>query len=277
MKTTNKTEIQPDRPLSPVRKRFPKAVRAQLFSSVSEQNWNDWSWQLSQREKSQGTPYYSGLLKPDAQDPIQILAQTNPSEKLSSGKNLFTSSELIIEDHLKTLTDANPIILDASYLPKLPYRITPEFIQVLSCSRTVIINTAFCHPRECTQEAFDACARLADAGFIINNRMLLIKGVNDDPQTVKELNHLLLMMRVRPYCMMLINLDDNRLQVTPEKGVQILESLRGWTSGLAVPHYVIKEKNGEFKVLVPNYIKKHENDTYVFRNYKNDEYLYREL
>jgi len=279
MKTTNKTQIQHECPLSPVRKRFSAAARGELFLQVSDQNWNDWSWQLKQKQDAQATPYYLGLIKPDADDPIRILAQTNLYEKLNSEQNLFFSTDSTIEATLKTLAGTNPMTLNASYLPTLPSRITSQFIQALSGSHQIILNTAFCHPRECTQEAFDACARLADAGFIVNNRMLLIKGVNDAPQTVKELNHLLLMMRVRPYCIMLMDLGDkhNGLQVAPEKGIQILESLRGWTSGLAVPHYVIKEKTGDFKVLVPNYIKKHENNTYLFRNYKNEEYLYREL
>ena len=141
----------------------------------------------------------------------------------------------------------------------------------------VFVHTHFNHPKECTQEAFDACAKLADAGCVINNQMVLLKGVNDDPKIVMELNHKLLMMRVRPYyifqCDMAQGISHFRTSV--ETGLNIIEKLRGWTSGMAVPHYVIDGPGGGGKIpMLPNYVVKHEGKKWVVRNYKFEEFTY---
>lgn len=136
----------------------------------------------------------------------------------------------------------------------------------------IIVHTFFQHPSQCSLEAFDACARVADAGLILSNSMLLQLGVNDSSAIVKELNHKLLMMRVRPYT---INVRSDQSPLI-EAGKEILDNLRGWTSGLAVPHFVILENDGSQKVMIPEYIKSYKNQIYVFRNYRKDEYEYRE-
>ncbi len=143
----------------------------------------------------------------------------------------------------------------------------------------VFVHTHFNHPKECTREAFDACARLANAGCVINNQMVLLKGVNDDWRTVKELNHRLLMMRVRPYyifqCDMAQGISHFRTPV--EKGLEIIENLRGWTSGMAVPHYVIDGPGGGGKIpLIPQYVEKREGKKWFLRNYKNEKFVYEE-
>ena len=164
-------------------------------------------------------------------------------------------------------------------LVTLPQRITHEFAQMLRKYHPVFIHTHFNHPKECTREAFDVCARLADAGCVINNQMVLLKGVNDDAAIVKELNHKLLMMRVRPYYIFQCDMSQgiSHFRTPIEKGIEIIEKLRGWTSGMAVPHFVVDAPGGGGKIpILPNYVVKHEGKKWVLRNFKNEIYEYNE-
>jgi L-lysine 2,3-aminomutase len=136
----------------------------------------------------------------------------------------------------------------------------------------IIVHTFFQHPAQCSLEAFDACAQVANAGLIISNATDLQEGFNTSSEVIKDLNHKLLMMRVRPYTMNVRASEKSLIAV----GIRLMDELRGWTSGLAVPHFIIHEENGNQRVLVPEYIVSHENHTYIFRNYRKDEYEYRE-
>ena len=109
--------------------------------------------------------------------------------------------------------------------------------------------------------------------------MVLLKGVNDDPKIVKELNHKLLMMRVRPYYIFQCDMSQgiSHFRTPIEKGLEIIKALRGWTSGMAVPHYVVDAPGGGGKIpLVPNYVESRDGKKWVFRNYKGDRYEYNE-
>jgi lysine 2,3-aminomutase len=120
---------------------------------------------------------------------------------------------------------------------------------------------------------------LANAGCVINNQMVLLKGVNDSVEIVKELNHKLLMMRVRPYYIFQCDMSQgiSHFRTPIEKGLEIIEGLRGWTSGMAVPHFVVDAPGGGGKIpLLPNYLVKHEGKTWTLRNYKKKEYTYEE-
>lgn len=198
---------------------------------------------------------------------------------ISGGDPLSNSDERL--DHIMTELRKMPHIevfrLGTRNMVTLPQRINDDFIAMVRKHHPVFIHTHFNHPRECTKEAFDACARLADAGCMINNQMVLLKGINDDPKIVKELNHKLLMMRVRPYyifqCDMAQGISHFRTPV--QTGLDIIEALRGWTSGMAVPHYVVDGPGGGGKIpILPEYVKKHEGNKYILRNYKNEEYVY---
>jgi lysine 2,3-aminomutase len=143
----------------------------------------------------------------------------------------------------------------------------------------VFVNTHFNHPKECTAEAFEACRKLADAGCVLGNQMVLLKGVNDDPKIVKALNHKLLMMRVRPYyiyqCDLSMGISHFRTSV--ETGLNIIENLRGHTSGLAVPHLVIDAPGGGGKIpVLPEYVVKREGKKITLRNYKHEQFEYEE-
>lgn len=164
-------------------------------------------------------------------------------------------------------------------LVTLPHRVTDSFAAMLRKYHPVFVHTHFNHPKECTEEAFDACAKLADAGCVINNQMVLLKGVNDSAEIVKDLNHRLLMMRVRPYYIFQCDMSQgiSHFRTPVEKGLEIIEKLRGWTSGMAVPHYVIDGPGGGGKIpLIPNYVVGREGKKWILRNYKNKRYEYNE-
>ncbi len=164
-------------------------------------------------------------------------------------------------------------------LVTLPFRVTDAFIKMIQKYHPVYINTHFNHAKECSQEAFDTCARLADAGCVLGNQTVLLKGVNDNPVTMKELMHKLLLMRVKPYYIYQCDLSQgiSHFRTPIETGINIIENLRGHTSGLAVPHFVVDAPGGGGKIpLTPNYVVSHEEKKWVLRNFKNKQYVYYE-
>jgi lysine 2,3-aminomutase len=137
----------------------------------------------------------------------------------------------------------------------VPQRITPELCEILARHAPLYINVQFNHPKEVTPEAAKACERLARAGVPLGNQSVLLRGVNDDHHVMKVLNHELLKIRVRPYyiyhCQGTIGIAHLRTPV--ETGIEILENLRGFTSGLAVPDYIITPSGLGKTPLAPSY------------------------
>jgi lysine 2,3-aminomutase len=161
----------------------------------------------------------------------------------------------------------------------LPERITPELCTLLAKYHPFYINTHFNHPDELTPAAVRALGMLADAGIPLGCQTVLLKGVNDDPEVMNRLMHKLLMARVRPYyiyqCDQVAGAEHFR--TTVEKGLEIVRALRGWTSGLAVPHYVIDAPGGGGKVpLLPEYVQSIDEDSVVLRNYAGKTYVYKQ-
>jgi lysine 2,3-aminomutase len=119
---------------------------------------------------------------------------------------------------------------------------------------------------------------LADAGIPVGNQMVLMKNINDDPATVKELMQKLLKIRVRPYYMYMADETKgaNHFRTSIETGIEIIENLRGHTSGLAIPHFVIDAPGGGGKIpLLPNYVLHKDEDKIVLRNFKHKIYSYK--
>lgn len=199
---------------------------------------------------------------------------------LISGGDPFSLSDERIEfilSNLRSIPHVEIIRIGTRTLVTLPQRITQALAERIRKYHPVFIHTHFNHPKECTQEAFDACARLSDAGCVLNNQMVLLKGINDQPEIVRELNHKLLLMRVRPYYMLQCDPAQGigHFRTPIETGIRILEHLRGWTSGMAVPHFVIDLPNGGGKVsLLPEYLIKRDGKKWVFRNYKSEIFEY---
>ncbi|WP_066634497.1 glutamate 2,3-aminomutase [Desulfolucanica intricata] len=139
----------------------------------------------------------------------------------------------------------------------LPQRITPELCAILEKHPPLYINTQFNHPREVTPEAAKACDMLIKAGVVLGNQAVLLKGVNDTPTIMKKLNQDLLKIRVRPYYIFHAKqvTGTGHFITTVDKGIEIMEKLRGYTSGLAVPTYIINAPKGYGKTpVLPNYI-----------------------
>ncbi len=198
---------------------------------------------------------------------------------ISGGDPLSNSDDRLeyILSRLRAMDHIQVFRIGTRNLVTLPQRITPAFAAMVKKYHPVFVHTHFNHPKECTQEAFDACARLADAGCVINNQMVLLKGVNDNAKTVMELNHKLLMMRVRPYYIFQCDQSEgiSHFRTPVDTGLEIIEKLRGWTSGMAVPHYVIDGPGGGGKIpVLPNYVKGREGKKWILRNYKGEEYTY---
>jgi len=138
----------------------------------------------------------------------------------------------------------------------LPERITPNLCRMLKQHHPLFVNTHFNHPREITAASALACARLADAGISLGNQSVLLKGVNDNPEVMVSLMQRLLAIRVRPYYIHQMDLvqGTRHFRTRVGQGIAIMESLRGHTSGLAVPAYVVDLPGGKGKVpLLPEY------------------------
>jgi lysine 2,3-aminomutase len=153
----------------------------------------------------------------------------------------------------------------------LPYRITNDLIDVLKKYQPLWINTHFNHPREITASSREALAMLADAGFPLGNQSVLLADVNDCPRIMKKLVHKLVQNRVRPYYLYQCDLSEGlaHFRTPVGKGIEIMESLIGHTSGFAVPTYVIDAPGGGGKIpVMPNYIISWSTNKVVLRNYE---------
>lgn len=200
---------------------------------------------------------------------------------ISGGDPLSLSDERLdyILTRLRQIPHVEIFRMGTRNLVTLPQRVTDDFVYMLKKHQPVFVNTHFNHPKECTAEALDACRRLADAGCVIGNQMVLLKGVNDDYRIVKELNHRLLLMRVRPYYIYQCDLSQgiSHFRTSIKTGLDIMEKLRGHTSGLAVPTYVVDAPGGGGKIpLLPEYVVSHKGKELVIRNFQNKTFTYLE-
>ena len=198
---------------------------------------------------------------------------------VSGGDPLSLSDDRLdyILGRLRAMPHIEIFRLGTRNLVTLPQRVTDDFVYMLRRHHPVYVNTHFNHPKECTAETFDAARRLADAGCVIGNQMVLLKGVNDDPRVVMELNHKLLLMRIRPYYIYQCDLAKgiSHFRTPVEAGIRIIEALRGHTSGLAVPHFVVDAPGGGGKIPVnPDYVVLRDGKRWVLRNYAGKEYEY---
>ncbi len=161
----------------------------------------------------------------------------------------------------------------------LPYRITKDLVRVLKKHHPLWLNTHFNHPRELTISSREALKKLANAGIPLGNQTVLLAGVNDCPQIMKKLNQGLVENRVRPYYLFQCDLSEGLTHFrTPiGKGVEIMESLVGHTSGFSIPRYVIDAPGGGGKIpVMPNYILSWSTNKVVLRNYEGVITTYKE-
>ena len=168
----------------------------------------------------------------------------------------------------------NGIIRIGTRIPCVfPQRITEELCDMLKKYHPIYINTHFNHPNEITPESKRACELLVNAGIPVGNQTVLLKGVNDNPETMKKLMLGLLSIRVRPYYIYQCDTvkGANHFRTRVEKGLEIYKSLRGHTSGLAVPQFVIDAPGGGGKIpLLPEYVQSIDKDKVVLKNYEGN-------
>ncbi len=160
-----------------------------------------------------------------------------------------------------------------------PLRITEKLVNMLKKYHPLYLNTHFNHPKEVTPLAARAANMLADAGIPLGNQTVLLKGINDCPFVMKKLVHELLKIRVRPYyiyqCDLTSGLEHFRTSVW--RGIEIIEFLRGHTSGLAVPTFVVDAPGGGGKIpLMPNYLVSMSDKKVILRNYEGKLFMYPE-
>ncbi|MEM2122534.1 MAG: KamA family radical SAM protein [Candidatus Bathyarchaeia archaeon] len=201
---------------------------------------------------------------------------------LISGGDPLTMSTDRLEEIVKRIREIShvEIIRIGTRAPvTLPMRISDELASMLKRYHPILMSLHFTHPREITPEVEEACNKLADAGIPLGSQTVLLKGINDSPFTIKKLVQRLLTIRVRPYYLYQCDLAQgiSHFRTPIRKGVEIIESLRGFTSGYAVPTYVIDAPGGGGKIPVsPNYLLIHEHGRVLLRNYKGYIYEYKE-
>jgi lysine 2,3-aminomutase len=211
-----------------------------------------------------------------------IKGHPNIRDVILSGGDPFLMSERRLEVILRKIREIKhvEIIRIGTRTPVvMPQRITKGLADMIGKYHPVWINTHFNHPNEITPDSAAACARLADAGIPLGNQSVLLRGVNDCVHVMRSLVRKLLEIRVRPYyiyqCDLSRGIEHFRTPVSV--GIEIIEGLRGHTSGLAVPTYVIDAPGGGGKIpIMPNYVVSRGCNKIVIRNYMGEIYTYEE-
>ncbi|MGE5380207.1 MAG: KamA family radical SAM protein [Methylocystaceae bacterium] len=173
---------------------------------------------------------------------------------ITGGDALLLSDKALnwILQELRIIKHVEIIRLGTRVPVTLPQRITPQLCQILKKYPPIYINTQFNHPLEVTEAARDACNRLFEAGAVLGNQAVLLNGINNDSVIMRKLNHELLKIRVRPYYIFHAKnvVGTKHLQTSIQCGIDIIKSLRGHTSGLAVPTFVVNAPGGLGKIAV---------------------------
>jgi lysine 2,3-aminomutase len=210
-----------------------------------------------------------------------IRRHKNIRDVIVSGGDPLTLSTRRLEEvisSLRKIDHVEIIRIGSRYPVVLPYRIDNDLCDMLSEYGPIWLNTHFNSPEEITPDSAKACDKLLRAGVPVNNQTVLLRGVNDNVETMKKLCQGLLRIKVRPYY--LFQCDEvqgtEHLRTPVETGIKIIEKLRGHTSGLAVPHFVIDLPFGGGKVpLQPNYVLAQDSGELLIRNYKHNLFRFR--
>ncbi len=198
---------------------------------------------------------------------------------LSGGDALLVSDKLLehVLQKLRDIPHVEIIRLGTRTPIVLPQRITPELCNMIKKYNPVFINVHFNHPLEITEQSRAACAMLADAGFSLGNQSVLLAGINDCPNILKKLFHELLKTRVRPYYLYQCDLSQGieHFRTSVATGIEIIENLRGHTSGLAIPTYVVDAPGGGGKIpVMPQYMISQSDGQVILRNYQGNIFGY---
>ncbi len=199
---------------------------------------------------------------------------------LISGGDPLTMPDTHIEyllSKLRAIEHIQIIRIGTKVPAVLPQRITRQLTSILKKYHPLYLSIHFTHPDEITPEVKQACERLANAGIPLGSQTVLLKGINDNVETMKTLMHKLLSIRVRPYYLYQCDpiLGSAHFRTPVSKGLEIIEGLRGHTTGYAIPTYVIDAPGGGGKIpILPDYYKGVEDNKVVLRNYEGKTYYY---
>ncbi len=192
---------------------------------------------------------------------------------LSGGDPLMLSNEILdwLLSELIQIPHVQVLRIGTRMPVVLPYRITDQLVSILKKYQPLWINTHFNHPNEVTGSSREALAKLADGGFPLGNQSVLLARINDCPKIMKSLVHKLIQNRVRPYYLYQCDLSEglSHFRTPVGKGIEIMESLIGHTSGFARPTFVIDAPGGGGKIpVMPNYVISRSVNKLVLRNYE---------
>lgn len=192
---------------------------------------------------------------------------------LSGGDCLLVDDDVLeyIIKELRAIPHVEIVRLGSRTPVVMPMRITDNLVNMLKKYHPIWLNTHFNHSKEMTLDAMEACRKLADAGIPLGNQSVLLRGVNDCPHIMRDLVHNLVKNRVRPYyiyqCDLSLGIEHFRTPVA--KGIEIIEGLRGHTSGYAVPTFVVDAPGGGGKIpVMPQYLISQSPDKVILRNYE---------
>ena len=198
---------------------------------------------------------------------------------ITGGDSLTLSDERIdwILTELRKIPHVEIIRLGSRMLVTIPQRITESFCEMLKKHHPIFINTHFNHPIEISRESKKACEMLANAGVPLGNQAVLLRGINDDPFIMKKMNQEMLKIRVRPYYIFHAKAvaGTEHFRTSVDKGIEIIRNLRGFTSGLAVPTFIVNAPGGKGKTpMVPEYLTHRGDGTIVLRTWEGKEIEY---
>jgi lysine 2,3-aminomutase len=209
-----------------------------------------------------------------------IAAHTEVRDVLLSGGDPLTLSDERLDyllGRLRAIKHVEFVRIGTKVPAVLPMRITRALVRVLKKHHPLWMSLHFTHPAELTPEVTEACTRLADAGIPLGSQTVLLKGINDAVETLKPLFHGLLMRRVRPYYLYQCDpiTGSAHFRTTVDKGLEIMQGLRGHTTGYAVPTYVIDAPGGGGKIpLLPDYVVGRDGDDLILKNFEGEIYRY---
>jgi lysine 2,3-aminomutase len=201
---------------------------------------------------------------------------------LSGGDPLLLSDNKLewLLARLRLIPHVEVIRIGTKIPAVLPQRVTPKLVRMLRRYHPLWMSLHFMHPDECTPETTRACAMLADAGIPLGSQTVLLKGINDEVATMKNLMHGLMKMRVRPYYLYQCDpiTGSSHFRTSVAKGLEIVQGLRGHTSGYAVPTYVIDAPGGGGKIpMMPESVIGRAGDDLLLRNYEQRCFRYPDI
>jgi lysine 2,3-aminomutase len=221
------------------------------------------------------------LRKADIDRAIEYIAAT-PTVRdclISGGDPLSLDDERLeyVLARLRSIPHLEFIRIGSKQPVVQPMRVTPALTKMLRRYHPLWMSLHFTHPDEVTPEVAEACGRLADAGIPLGSQTVLLRGVNDDLATLKTLFHALLKIRVRPYYLYQCDpiSGSGHFKTTVDKGLELIGQMRGYTTGYAVPNFVVDAPGGGGKIaLLPDAVVGRDGDDLLLRNFAGEECRY---